>query len=766
MCVLATILGISFGVKGPSIFLFLLLGMFLIFLSLLNLPSFKKYFLAIFICCTFATIGLLFDYSNDSVYEAGAFAGWIEILKTPKVDGNRVLVQVKTEQGESLQLRSYVKVETEQFAFKQISAGDRCYVEAILVEPSVATNFYSFNYKEFLYYQRTHWILEANAPSLQCIERQGHLIQRLETFRQEQMYRLEAELDTSVAGMIIALLFGERMFFEEEILTAYQRLGVFHLLAISGLHVGFIFSAIYFLLIRIGIPKERAQVTIMCLLPIYMILAGAAPPVVRACCMTFIVFLSLRLKRRLPSFYIITFVFMLYLGINPYALFQLGFQLSFLISFGLIISSQTINARYPNYLSQLVIVSALAQLLSFPFMLYHFFEQSWLQIPLNLVYIPFISLIILPYVFFIYLTGFVWPFLSGWLLEGMIFVLSSVHSWLIVVEGWDFHYMTFGKPSLAWLIVLTILIALLLLAWEKRSYRYTLASFLIGISALGTFLVEPYLNKITKITMIDVGQGDSFLIELPRNRGVYLIDTGGTIRFAEEEWKKSRSQFEVGADVVVPFLKAKGIQKIDKLIISHGDYDHAGGAMAVMDKVKVIELMYPKGELDDGELALFSNWKYFQPELSFVEQGFHWSVGDAHFYVLSPTAHESGRNDRSIVLFAEIEGYRFLFTGDIEESVEKHIIRQFPNLEADFLKVGHHGSLTSSTQEFLEQVKPKVALVSAGRNNRFGHPHPQIVERMEKQGIFLYRTDLDGAVKILLNDGEITIETMLKEEER
>ncbi|WP_413382420.1 DNA internalization-related competence protein ComEC/Rec2 [Alkalihalobacillus sp. 1P02AB] len=759
--ILSTILGLTFVIKGPSPFLFILLFFYLLYLFCLKERWMKTYLPAFLSFWLYVIVGYIYEYQNESVLVEGSWQGIVEIKELPKIDGNRMMTVVVTEQGEKLQVRSYLRLEEEKERFKTISAGDVCYMDGQLETPQKATNFFGFNYAEFLYFNQIHWLFAVEPSSVTCQTREGTWGQSLQNFRQQQMYQLEERLDPEIAGMMIALLFGERMFFEEEILNAYQRLGVFHLLAISGLHVGLIISALFYLMIRFGVSRERTQELLICFLPIYALLAGAAPPVMRACGMTMIVLLSLRLQKRIPSLLAISAVFFLYLLVNPYALFQLGFQLSFLISFGLILSSQTISRRYTSYFSRLFIVSALAQLLSLPFLLYHFFEQSWLQIPLNLFYIPLISLIILPLVFTTYFLSFVLPFMSDWLLLFLVNVLSNVHIGLQVIENWSFHYFTVGRPNSFSLLAISFLLLFTFLLWE-RGKRGWWKLVLCGWSLLvALHLIIPYLDPTTKITMIDIGQGDSFLIELPFNQATYLLDTGGTIRFQEEDWQIRRSQFEVGEDVLVPFLKAKGIRKIDKLILSHGDFDHVGGVLAVLKHVKVKEILYPKGPMDEGEIALFQQWQPYGADLTFIEKGEYWSVGNAEFYVLAPTGVESGRNERSMVLYAVLDGLSWLFTGDLEEEGERRLVQNFPRMTVDVLKVGHHGSRTSTTDLLLNHLQPQIAFISAGRNNRFGHPHPDVVHRLQEEGVIIYRTDLDGAVVMQLKGSERKVQTKL-----
>ena len=206
--------------------------------------------------------------------------------------------------------------------------------------------------------------------------------------------------------------------------------------------------------------------------------------------------------------------------------------------------------------------------------------------------------------------------------------------------------------------------------------------------------------------------------------------------------------FEVGRDTVVPFLKSKGITTLDKLIITHGDSDHAGGAEAVLNELKVKELVLPdlleRSELEEKLIKLATEKRI---KIRFVQKGDQWKIENQSFTILSPNeGTSSNKNNSSIVLYTEMGGLRWLFTGDLEEEGEKTLIAEYPDLKIDVLKVGHHGSQTSSSDLFLDVLSPKLAIISAGKNNRFNHPHQDVLDALEKRKIKILRTDLSGAI--------------------
>jgi competence protein ComEC len=266
--------------------------------------------------------------------------------------------------------------------------------------------------------------------------------------------------------------------------------------------------------------------------------------------------------------------------------------------------------------------------------------------------------------------------------------------------------------------------------------------------------------------MIDVGQGDSFLIELPYRKAVYLLDTGGTVSFFNDEWRKRRRSFDVGTDIVVPALKARGISQIDRLILTHGHADHIGGAKAVGKSVRIKKVIYSNGPVEEEyEQRILEYLLDNGASFHFLQEGVSWREGSSEFVVLSPIGTESDLNARSIVLYGVLEQVSFLFTGDLEEEGERRLATAYPTLDVDVLKVGHHGSRTSTTELFLKQLNPKIALISAGRNNQFGHPHEEVTKRLNEQHIPVWRSDLDGAVEIMVKDGKVNIRKAMDQTE-
>ncbi|WP_078428866.1 DNA internalization-related competence protein ComEC/Rec2 [Alkalihalobacterium alkalinitrilicum] len=769
LIVLAAIISIVLATNGFQGWLLFLIA-YLIYYLLINRKRIRTYgvFLVLSLLIFYVSSTFIHENNKTKLFpQQTSLYGTIHTI--PQINGDRLSFQLKTSNNEKLQVNYFIKSEEEQHRLKNMSVGMQCTLEGTLRKPSPPTNFYAFNYEQYLFYQRIHWNFNIETIDLRtCNESSIPKQYVLQKIRQQGIEFINHHYPQESKGIVAALIFGDRAYLNENLIEAYQRLGVIHLLAVSGLHVGLIFSALFFILIRFGVTRERTIDALLVLLPMYVVIAGGAPSVIRAAFMTVVVLVSLRMKKRLHPVDGISFVCLIYLFLSPYSLYQLGFQLSFLISFTLIMSSEIIRKRN-HYFTQLLAVTVISQFVSLPIIIFHFYEFSWISLPLNLIYIPFISLVVLPTVFITYFIVITLPAVGTFTLKILDKVVVLSHDILLQLNGLSFSSILVGKFSV-WLVFAFITIMLLVLYYYER--KASLLRWLVLFVASTTlFLIHfgtPYFFNEGEVTVLDVGQGDSIFIELPKRDAVYLIDTGGWVSFGgEEEWRKRSQEFEVGKDILLPFLKAKGVRTIDKLILTHGHYDHIGGARALIGETNVKEVLYAYGQVDgEYERELLTEFHKKGTKITFVKEGMAWGKGGSEFYILSPQGDEEDLNDRSIVLYSILGGVSWLFTGDLEENGEERLIRQYPHLSVDILKAGHHGSRTSSTPRFLDHMQPNKVLISAGRNNRFKHPHDEVILALEERNIKIFRTDEHGAIRITFTEETIMeLETKLQRKE-
>lgn len=303
-----------------------------------------------------------------------------------------------------------------------------------------------------------------------------------------------------------------------------------------------------------------------------------------------------------------------------------------------------------------------------------------------------------------------------------------------------------GRPKLVFSSGLVISSILFICTLERRKLQK------IGvISLIISFLLFSYGRRVEasgEVIILDVGQGDAILIKEAFGRGAYLIDTGGDLSFKKADWQVRQKKTTVAVMKLIPTLKAEGISTLKAVFISHGDADHMGALLELAQEIKIEKLIFPQGT---EKKQLFKNSLKqlalkgieFQPVLA----GEVWQPSNyLYLKALYPSKRGKGENNDSLVLYGEIGGLRWLFTGDIEAEGEAELVKNYPNLQIDCLKVAHHGSKSSTSELFIQQLKPKIALISCGLNNRFNHPNPEILHRLKKQEVKLYRTDLEGAI--------------------
>ncbi|WP_161568271.1 DNA internalization-related competence protein ComEC/Rec2 [Anaerobacillus alkaliphilus] len=723
-----------------------------------------------------SSITLVVFYANPIYFEDPPLQPSTQILdgqitSIPRYNGNKISFEIKTPRKQTFQVNYHAKTSEELDDLKTLKIGTYCSLNGIYKELSIPRNFYSFDYKEHLatrniFFQFTPTSFEKT----NCMELSQNPFRLLQRYRQKGIQYIKDNFPEASQGIMIALLFGDRHEMNDQVLQAYQSLGIVHLLAVSGLHVGLVSGTIYFLLLRIGFTKEKTIELLLILLPIYAILAGGAPSVVRASAMSMVVILCIRARMKLNPLDGISFVCLILLLINPSYLLHLGFQLSFLVSYTLLVSATTILQRYTSWILQLLAVTILAQIVSFPLIIYHFYEISFWSIPLNLIYIPFVTLFTLPFAFVTFVCHILFPQpISDIILVIYDFIIATAHNGLEKIMALPYSSFLFGQPPLYIVALYYVAIGGIFYSWEKfNSTTSLLKSSSLFIIVLLLHWHLPYLTSEGEVTMLDVGQGESILIELPRRKAVYLIDTGGIVQTGfKPEFMKREREFDVGRDVVVPYLKAKGVRKIDKLILSHGHYDHIGGAEALIDVISVETILYGIGSVEGiYEKQLLEKFREIGTKIIFVKQGDYWRTGNSEFFILSPFGKEQSLNNRSIVLYTEFGGLKWLFPGDLEVEGERRLLENYPQLDVDVLKVGHHGSFTSTTEDLLEQVNPKIALISLGKNNLYGHPHKDVIERLNERNIKVFRTDQNGAIRYKFKQGTGYFETMIKEKVR
>ncbi|QTD41642.1 DNA internalization-related competence protein ComEC/Rec2 [Sporosarcina sp. Te-1] len=720
----------------------------------------KRDFLT-FTLAALAAVSSYFFISNFIPEPADGSFGTIEFTWTDsvKIDGGKIKGIAKTNLGERMYITYALQSEVEknQFLLEHIPS----YVfsaEGSIVDPQPASHPFSFAMSRYLKMNGASGVFEVVRIS-ESRKSKGPLT-KLSEWRYRAKQHIQQAFPESLRTEAEALLIGDRSGMDEDLSKAYRTLGITHLFAISGLHVGLMTYLIRLALIRLLVRVETVDTLLIVLLPCYAILAGGAPSVWRAVSVTVLLLLTAsgKLNMRMDDALALSAIFFILLA--PYVIFQPGFQLSYSAAIALVYSSGSILKGKPPLLISFLVTS-ITQIALYPILLFHFYELSISSFFVNLLYVPLYSVIILPMNVLLFVSSLLVPPIATFL----FMIYTPLRSWMGSVTEFlaalPFQLWTPGRPEPMLAAFAVTCILLFFISLEKKwSWKRKILFLLLPIIMIQ---VKPIFNPTIAVTFLDVGQGDSIVIQMPFRKSVYVIDTGGTVSFGERNWRTPDRSFEVGRNIVVPFLKGQGITKVDKLILTHADSDHMEGADELIEELQVKEIHIPP-ESDQEQmmepvvrLAMEKRIPIFQ-----ASEGIGWSIDGIHFLYLGPETGEYKGNDSSLVLLMVVEGLSFLFTGDMEEGGENRIISRYGN--ADFgkviLKAGHHGSRTSSTDDFIQFLLPQLSIVSAGRDNRYGHPHQEVMETFQNCGVPVLSTADSGSITITIQDGVYRITTM------
>lgn len=553
-------------------------------------------------------------------------------------------------------------------------------------------NFYLFDYKKYLLGKNIKHVMVSR--QIQVIDTKISL-----PYKIKNTFLNYLKSFSKVKEYMLLFLYGENTL-DEEIYGNYQKIGIVHLFAISGMHI-----SLFVFLHQKCIKKERMRkYTLLFFLTAYLFLTKFSPGIARAVlCENISLITNGKVKRK----DILLFVFCLLLLFNPYFLYHIGFQLSFVLSFSLLF------IKRETYFKNMVKTSVLSFLMSFPLIVNMNFSVNLLTPFYNVFFIPFVSFFLFPSI----LLTFLFPFLEE-ILFFQIQVLEKITLFLLKIPS----IVSFSYFSL---LPLCLFYILLFLGLKKRHF------FLFFIFFLCLFYFKHSIFKPNRVTLLDVGQGDSILIEKEKT---ILIDTGG-----EREKTKALS-------ILIPSLKARGIHKIDALILTHGDFDHSGSAIELLENFKVKEV-YFNGAKDtalEKEIITYLKKRNIPYHKIEEEKVYLEKLGITLFHF----QNEKNENEDSLVTYIKLKAYNILLMGDAGEETEEKLIARYKLPKMDILKVGHHGSKYSSSEEFLRQVRPDYALISVAKKNSYGHPSLEACHRLTDLNTTILKTSTEGSVEV------------------
>lgn len=624
-----------------------------------------------------------------------------------------------------------------------------------------------------------------------------------------QLRRHLAETFLEVYGeengaLLAAMLLGERTFLSEETQSLYKAAGALHVIAVSGLHISLLGLGLYRLLRRIFDAQAPAAVISVLCMAAYVFLVGNPPSAVRAFIMFAMGLLAGYWKRTLDTPTALSLSAAIILMGNPFYIGQSSFLLSFLAILAISVFQPVLKEclalinPYHFPLSRLLDSSKFWRLrhldpqevtwvchellkkagnglqssfsvwiVTLPVQLFFFSEVSLFGIFFNLLIIPLMGVILLLGIAGLFLKEIfhLFAFLTGSVLTDLEITVTSICRYAegiffaIIKAGGSladrlsFAMWTPGKPAYGKMLLafgLLLLFCLLgNLSENGRTFPEKFWKYRLGILLGVILLLAGYPAHNLQITFLDVGQGDGICMELPDGR-VYLMDGG------------SSDVSKVGNYRLVPFLKAKGIRKIDAVFLSHGDADHINGIAELLEEkqMSIDCICLPAGAEQEEFVEIRDLARARNISVRTIQAGDFWENNGAKFWCLNPADVTASGNAASMVLYMEYQNFSMLLTGDLEGEGEKSVaalLRSNAITGISVLKVAHHGSKNSTKEEFLRQCSPAVAVISCGEHNTYGHPHKETLERLNDMGTAVYRTDCSGAVQITVSGSRMKV---------
>ena len=652
-------------------------------------------------------------------------------------------------------------------------------LEGMLVLPELPRNPGQFNRRIYESGKKIDFYLE-NPTVLEVKEQRSGVREVVEIWKTEMMNRCEKIYQDEEAGILEAMLFGEKSELSGDIKELYQAAGISHVLVISGLHISLLALAVAGILRRLGFPMPVWVMLSVGVLAGYGILIGQPTTAVRALLMFFVLQGARLLGRSYDLLSALAFSGILMLLDNPGLILDGGCRLSFcaVIGVGWYVSEKNKIFRSigekekrknrgkggkgssAGAILENIRAGWYLWLFTLPVMLDTFYQVSVVGILWNLVAIPLLPVIIASGGLGVVLAG--WNIFLGSLAGspayGMLQLYQEIGN---ISEKLPVGMWTPGQPSKPVIAGYYLVIFLLVLVEKqliKREKRWKIRKIFPGMELCSMLLLlllmaHPWQQR-EKITFLDVGQGDASMLQ---SGGQTLLLDGG-----------STSQKNVGTYVILPYIKQQGISCLEAVVLTHTDQDHINGVTEVLEEGKkgwltVKNLMYPywmEGTEQGKQLKKLA--EEAGASCRKIRAGDRLTIGKAEAVVLYPKEQEkiAEPNAGSLVLFWKWEGVRAMFTGDLPEEKERELLQNLPACE--ILQVGHHGSATSTCREFLEQVQPSLAVISCAMKNRYGHPSPDTVERLKKTGCEIRYTMRSGAITIRKRGREILVTEYLE----
>lgn len=760
------LIGIIYGlylieISIPIFFLSILLIIILKKRLSKNIKRYIKIILpkkAITILAIFLIIGTFhinaLNKKYNKIYEIKEKVNIIGIIEEiePKEYTNKYILKI-----ESINNKKQINTKLILTTKLNLEYGDCIKIKAQYFTPDDSRNYKGFSYRNYLKQKSIYGTIEP-IGNIEIVERgKINFISKLaNSVKSIIINKSNNNLSENASSVFLGILLGEKSQISDEISTYFKLGNMSHILAVSGAHVGYIILMVNILLGKT--QKKFYSVCTIIILVFFMVITNFMPSVVRACTMSIIAIFAKLVYRKSDIYNNLAISAFLILLSNPYTILNIGFQLTYLGTLGIVLLSKRmstclynkifhkenkeskltlknrVKTKVKKYITNTILISISVQILIAPIIIFNFNTLSYNFLISGILATPIFACIML--VGIISLIAFPLEKICFLIVEILINCLIFISK---ILSSIPFSKIIIPTPHIVWVIFYYLAFAIILISKSKISYRIIKSKekiikvlkkvlipiLIVCIIAQFFILVK---DRNLKIFFIDVGQGDASLIITPKNK-VILIDGGGS----------SDKSYDVGENILIPYLLDRGIKSIDYIIISHFDNDHVGGILTVMKELKVKNIIIGKqfcGTENLKEFLEIVNSKKINLIIAQATNRINVET-NLYFDIIWPNSKyeitQNSINNNALVCKLYYKNFTMLFTGDIEEEAEKVLVSKYSDtniLKSVVLKVPHHGSKSSSTENFIKLVNPKIALIGVGKNNKYGHPNNSVLETL------------------------------------
>ena len=666
---------------------------------------------------------------------------------------------------EKVKFIKYIKDQSEIDNFRNLKLGDIILTNAKITLPESAMNSGGFDYADYLKTENIFFQCETDDTSVEITDHINRSIRHSwANFRRRCISFFDDAFPVNEGAVLKAFVTGDSSGISKNIEESFSNSGLSHILAVSGLHVSVFISLVVSLLRLFNVSKRKEMLFSVVAAFFFVFFTGASVSALRAGILAVFALIAKLIYRKSDPLTTLSLAAFILALIDPLVVYSASFMLSFAATAGILLFYNTISSFFRKIYKKLdeksvafrvsrnicdsLAVGISAQIFVVPLLVYLFSGFSVMSIISTMFVTPFLPFLLAGGILFIAAS-----FISSTIalpFGGFIYVLAKLLMWISdYFGGFSFSKVLFGEITPFLLLMYGVFILLAMSVFKKKKTTYIIAIISLTIlSGLG--VINNAINYDTaQVTFINVGQGDCALFKAPGDCDV-LIDAGGY-----------GSSDGTGEHIIAPYLIKNGVTDIEYVIISHMHKDHIVGLIGLLDKLELDNLIIPYGQIDteDGR-EIIKKAKENDVNVINFTAGDKLKIDDnIEFLALSPDENQgkfaNSIDDLGIVIRLDYGDSSFLFTGDITTDIERYLIKSYPDkLEADVLKVSHHGSKYSSSKEFLDVVKPKYSYIPVG-NNTYGHPTPEAIERLKKSGCEIYRADMHKDVTFYFDSKNI-----------